>query len=154
MKNPDKIDITSVDSIMQTLRSTFFDGILDEDDEGQIIIHTGLYQVGDSSTPLMDKLTFCGKDSQVSWSDEPISSTCPECEGKGYMVVCQEEGIKQQCPICEDFENFMEWREVHQKSNLMKKQYVSIMEKAIETLGGWPSLGELIKHLKKEGYLA
>ena len=47
------IDPTSVDSLMATVRTVFPDAELGEDMEGQLIIYTGLYQVGDSSAPLV-----------------------------------------------------------------------------------------------------
>lgn len=47
------IDTTSVDSIMETTLGTFPDALFGDDIDGQLIIYTGLYQVGDPSTPLI-----------------------------------------------------------------------------------------------------
>ena len=46
------IDPTSLDSLMGTIRTVFPDAELGDDKDGQILIYTGLYQVGDSSVPL------------------------------------------------------------------------------------------------------
>lgn len=47
------IDPTSIDSIMSTVRTVFPDAELGEDMEGQVVIYTALYSVGDSSVPLV-----------------------------------------------------------------------------------------------------
>ena len=47
------IDTTSLHSIISTARIVFPDDYICEDAAGQIIIHTGLYQVGDPETPLV-----------------------------------------------------------------------------------------------------
>ena len=52
------IDNTSMDSLMCTIRTIFPDGELGEDNDGQVIIYTGLYQGGDSSTPLLNYEDF------------------------------------------------------------------------------------------------
>ena len=91
------------------------------------------------------------------WNEDdeiPDIPACTECNDSHFIIVCEEEGIKQPCPICSDFENFMSWREAHRKSESLRKEYEEIMEEAIETLGGFPGLGELVTHLKKEGYFA
>ena len=51
---PDRIDPRSLASIMETVRIVFEDAIVLEDGEGQVVIHTGLYTVGDPSTDLVD----------------------------------------------------------------------------------------------------
>ena len=52
MNIPTTIDPTSVDSIMSTMLTVFPNAQIGEDNNQQIIIYTGLYQVGDSSVPL------------------------------------------------------------------------------------------------------
>ena len=49
------IDPTSVDSIMSTMLTIFPNAQIGEDNNQQIIIYTGLYQVGDSSVPLVQE---------------------------------------------------------------------------------------------------
>ena len=48
-----EVDTTTLESIMQTILTVFPDAFVGEDGEGQVVIHTGLYQVGDPSTPLI-----------------------------------------------------------------------------------------------------
>tara|TARA_R100001082_G_scaffold109509_1_gene86858 strand:- start:2961 stop:3173 length:213 start_codon:yes stop_codon:yes gene_type:complete len=57
---PTTIDPTSVDSIMSTMLTVFPNAQIGEDTNQQIIIYTGLYQVGDSSVPLAqeDEIAF------------------------------------------------------------------------------------------------
>jgi hypothetical protein len=52
--HPDRIDPRSLGSIMATIRIVFEDAVVLEDEEGQVVIHTGLYSVGDPSTDLVD----------------------------------------------------------------------------------------------------
>ena len=47
------IDTTTLSTLLETLIATFPDGIVSETDEGEIIISTGLYSVGDPETPLI-----------------------------------------------------------------------------------------------------
>lgn len=49
----EEIDTTSLHSIISTARIVFPDVEVCEDAAGQIIIYTGLYQVGDPETPLV-----------------------------------------------------------------------------------------------------
>lgn len=60
MNIPTTIDPTSVDSIMSTMLTVFPNAQIGEDNNQQIIIYTGLYQVGDSSVPLAqeDEIAF------------------------------------------------------------------------------------------------
>ena len=60
MNIPTTIDPTSVDSIMSTMLTVFPNAQIGEDNNQQIIIYTGLYQVGDSSVPLAqeDEIEF------------------------------------------------------------------------------------------------
>ena len=60
MNIPTTIDPTSVDSIMSTMLTVFPNAQIGEDNNQQIIIYTGLYQVGDSSVPLAqeDEIVF------------------------------------------------------------------------------------------------
>ena len=50
---PTAVDATSVHSIMSTIRVAFPDAEVGEDLARQVVIYTGLYQVGDSETPLV-----------------------------------------------------------------------------------------------------
>ena len=52
-----KIDTTSVNTLMATIRTVFPDAYLGEDSERQVIIHTGLYYTGwDEDAPLQHGL--------------------------------------------------------------------------------------------------
>jgi len=53
-----KIDATSINSILSTISETFPDSIIGEDINGQIIIQTGLFSIGDPSTPLTTDTAF------------------------------------------------------------------------------------------------
>ena len=53
-----KIDATSINSILSTISETFPDSIIGEDINGQIIIQTGLFSIGDPSTPLTTDPAF------------------------------------------------------------------------------------------------
>ena len=53
MKGMRMIDTTSVESILRTVRTVFPEAEINEDSSRQIIIYTGLYQVGDEEVPLV-----------------------------------------------------------------------------------------------------
>mgnify|MGYP005829761119 FL=1 len=53
MKGMRMIDTTSVESILRTVRTVFPEAESNEDSSRQIIIYTGLYQVGDEEVPLV-----------------------------------------------------------------------------------------------------
>ena len=57
------IDPTSIDTLLSTLLVVMPDATIGEDNDGQIIIYTDLYQVGDSSTDLVTGDEYFKKDS-------------------------------------------------------------------------------------------
>lgn len=48
-----RIVTDSLETILATVRGTFPEAEIADNSDGQVIIYTGLYQVGDSSTPLV-----------------------------------------------------------------------------------------------------
>ena len=49
------IDTTSLNTLMTTIRTVFPEAVLDEDNDKQIIIYTGLYQTGDEDCQLIER---------------------------------------------------------------------------------------------------
>ena len=63
MNNDNTIDTTSIDTILSTLLTILPDATIGEDEDGQVIIYTDRYQVGDSSTDLVTGDEYFKKDS-------------------------------------------------------------------------------------------
>lgn len=57
------IDTTSIDTLLSTLLAVMPDATIGEDEDGQVIIYTDRYQVGDSSTDLVTGDEYFKKDS-------------------------------------------------------------------------------------------
>ena len=57
------IDTTSIDTLLSTLLAILPDATIGEDEDGQVIIYTDRYQVGDSSTDLVTGDEYFKKDS-------------------------------------------------------------------------------------------
>jgi len=49
-----EVDISTLKALMNTIRGPFPDAEVGEEDEGQIMIFTGLYSIGDETTPLVN----------------------------------------------------------------------------------------------------
>ena len=50
-----RIVTDTLETIMATVLGTFPDAYVGDDNEGQVVIYTGLYSVGDPNTPLADE---------------------------------------------------------------------------------------------------
>jgi hypothetical protein len=61
--NHNTIDTTSIDTLLSTLLAILPDATIGEDEDGQVIIYTDRYQVGDSSTDLVTGDEYFKKDS-------------------------------------------------------------------------------------------
>ncbi len=63
MNNDNTIDTTSIDTLLSTLLAILPDATIGEDEDGQVIIYTDRYQIGDSSTDLVTGDEYFKKDS-------------------------------------------------------------------------------------------